>query len=143
MRSAARCEQGGSLLLVLLIVTVLLGGAGVAIFVQLADARSVGVVRKAHEALFCAESGLAVARKLLGSPPYLDPGGASDWLPVRGSVGDGDAVDDFEVTVRPGPAAPEPTFFLESRCLKYPDAPTQVTELVGAGGRTLLWLETR
>ena len=117
-----RNERGSAMLVTLIIIAALLGGAAVLVSLQLASGRSSDLTRSGMSSLYCAEAGLAAARpvvmgaygqwnsSLLSSAPATNlPAGAGlvpatvaqeiDWLET--GIGshdvDGDTVDDFVV----------------------------------------------
>jgi hypothetical protein len=144
-------ERGSALLLVVIVLAVLLAGAALSVQMQSADTRITGMVRSAHEALYCAEAGLVPARGLIGAnfadwPAILDDNPQNDpaWYPIRGDVGDGGDAD-YEVTVRDnddekGDQANDRSvdrdlqIFVVSRCLRNSETPREVTELVSFQG---------
>jgi hypothetical protein len=147
---AAR-QRGAALVVTLILVTALLAGGALAMYLQLADTRSTQYVTESRGALFCAEAGLAGARAyvtdhssqwalMLDDDPDNDPVG----YPVEGDLDD-DGVIDWRVEIRDNddeqhPAANDPTndvdqtIFMLSTCVRFPDTPRQVLELISLAG---------
>lgn len=145
-------ERGSIMVIVMIIMVALLGAGAVAINVQVADTRSTGMIRSARDALYCAEAGLAEARPLVGQhfadwsillddDPDNDDG--AGWYPVRGEfVDDGDDTTwDYEVRIMDNndEVWPQPNdttkdndlrIFIVSKCVKFPDTPREVLELI-------------
>jgi hypothetical protein len=135
----------------IILVTALLGGGALAVYLQLADTRAAQYVTESRGALFCAEAGLAAARPyvlananswslMLDTDDANDP----DGYPFSQDL-DGDGTNDYVVVIKDNddelpPAANAPTsdidstIFLVSTCTKYPDTPRQVHELVTFSG---------
>jgi hypothetical protein len=144
----------------MIVVTALMAGAGVLISLQLSSTRTTEITRTRVTGQGCAEAGVTSARAVLpanyaswasalaacGAGPY--PCAEPAWL--YAAIGshdlDGDLVDDFEVYIKDdddeisGPNDPTVDsnlrVFVVSRCIKYPDNPISVSELVvmSAGG---------
>ena len=94
------------MIIVVTMITALMLGAGVALYLQIADTRGAGLVRASRASLYCAEAGLASSRPTIGANYALwgdmldtDPGNDPGWYPMTGDI-DGDGNDDFEVTIR-------------------------------------------
>jgi hypothetical protein len=135
----------------IILVTALLAGGALAVYLQLADTRAAQYVTESRRALFCAEAGLAGARSYvqshIGDWPLMldeDTGNDPDGYPVTGDI-DGDGTDDYTVTIRDNddetaPAANQPlvdvdsTIFVVSTCSRYPDTPRTVLELLNFSG---------
>lgn len=145
------------MVLVMVILVALLAGGAVALSLQLGSTKQVGLASDSRGALYCAEAGLVAARPVIGaryadweSILDADAGNDPDWYPFSDDI-DGDGVNDYVVTMRDNDdeAAPTPNdptrdndlkIFVISSCLKYPDTPREVLELVkyqggGAGYR--------
>jgi hypothetical protein len=107
----------------------------------------------ARRSLFCAEGGLSTAHAVAAAntadwPAVLDgdPGNDPAWHPIRGYLAaGGSGRPDFEVTLRDNddelpPLANDPSrdndrrVFLVSRCLRYPEHPRTVMELIEYAG---------
>jgi hypothetical protein len=145
-------QRGSALLVTLILVGALLAGSAVLVVLQMSSNRSTDLTRNGLSSLYCAEAGLAAARPVVMSqypswgsalqaeypnyntePPFLtginhslDGGSGSDfvvWLRdnddeiAAGGSANGSADIDLKV-------------FLVSTCIKYPDNPKQVEELV-------------
>ena len=144
-------EHGGALPLVMITLTVLLAAGAMSLSLQQGDTRSTGLVRAAHESLYCAEAGLAVARARvganLGDLALVLDGDASndpDWYPIRADVGDGGDAD-VEVTIKDNDDETSPeandttvdrdlTIYLSSRCLRQNETVKTAIELVSFQG---------
>ena len=149
-------ERGSAMLVTLIVTTSLLAGAAVVTSMQLSSTVSAGITRNGISALYCAEAGLAPAHPVVAASYGLwnatlaaDPTGTNQpaWLGDAAFSHDldGDGVDDFIVTIKDNddelaPAANDPTtdsdaqVFLVSTCIKYPDQPKQIVELVSLSG---------
>ena len=146
-------ERGSAMLVTMILIAALLGGAAILSSLQISSIRSTSLARSRMTATFCAEAGLAASHVSVSKnynlwnlalcrPSCAAPAQPS-WL---GSTAfshdlDGDGVDDFSLTLRDdddeiAPAANDPTIdinykvYLVSTCLKYPETPVQVMELV-------------
>ena len=142
-------ERGSAMVVVMVILVALLSAGSVAIYVQVADTRTTGMIRQSRDALYCAEAGLATARPLVGQnfadwPILLDDDPDNDigagWYPVEGDL-DGDGEIDYSVTIRDNndevPPQPNNTtkdndlrVFIVSKCLKFRDTPREILELI-------------
>lgn len=154
-RRCRRGERGSIMLVVAMVLIALLAGGGIALYVQVSATRSTGYLATSRSALYCAEAGLAVGRRIIGQnvgdwQSILDASDTNDpsWYPITGDL-DGDGTPDYEVTVRDNddelpPDANNPqvdndlSLFVVSRCTRYPETPREVFELVsfstGGGG---------
>jgi hypothetical protein len=147
-------ERGSAMLLTLILITALLGGAAVLVSVQLAANRSTELIRAGMLSTYCAEAGLAAARPtVLANFPLwagsLGTGSEPAWLAsaVNHDL-DGDGVADFVITLKDNddelaPLVNDPTqdtdrqIFVLSTCTKYSEVPRQFEELVQyTGGGT-------
>jgi hypothetical protein len=143
------------MLVTLIIIGALLAGAGVLLSVQMASNRSSDLTRTGMSALYCAEAGLAVARQVVAEH-YMDwkaalcttatctePTWMADGIDLKTFPNehdlDGDGEADFTVWLRDNydefttndPAVDtDLQVFLVSKCIKYPDTPKQVEELI-------------
>ena len=159
MTKRRHSERGNAMLVTMIIIAALLAGAAVVVSMQVESTRASGITKQGLESLYCAEAGLAAAHStvaanygLWGTTLQADPTGSTQptWLDDSAFSHDidGDGVDDFVVTIKDNddevaPAANDPTtdidtkIFIISTCIKYPDTPKQVMELVKyAGGGT-------
>lgn len=147
-----RCAQRGSAMLVtLILIAALLGGAAVLVSTQLAASRSTDLVRMTMLSADCAEAGLVSARPVVlasyalwaGS---LGTGTEPSWITsgVNHDL-DGDGAADFVITLKDNddelpPLTNDPTtdndrrIFVISRCIKYGEVPREVGELVQYSG---------
>jgi hypothetical protein len=148
-------ERGSAMLVSLIIVAAMVGGAAVLISLQLSSSRSSDISRQGMSALHCAEAGLVAARPhiltnytswgtaLAGSP--AEPAFLTAALGTHDLDNDGQA--DFTVYLKDNDDELPPSslnsaadndlrVFVVSRCIKYPDTPKEVAELVqySAGG---------
>lgn len=144
-------ERGAALSVMLVMITALLAIGGLAMYLQLADTRSTRYINEARGSLFCAEAGLAAARPFIANhavdwPQMLDAddGNDPDGYPVEGDL-DGDGTADYRVVIKDNddelpPADNNPdvdldsTIFVVATCLRYPDTPREVLEMVSFGG---------
>jgi hypothetical protein len=146
-------ERGSAMLITVVLIAALLGGAAVLSSLQISSTRSTSLTRSRMSALYCAEAGLIASHastaknyslwnSALCKPSCATPAQPS-WLgPTALSHDlDGDGDDDFSITLRDdddevAPNANDPTIdinykvYLVATCLKYPDTPVQVMELV-------------
>lgn len=148
-----RSGQRGSALLVTMILTgALLAGASVVVLMQMNSNRATDLTRNGLAAIYCAEAGLSAARPVVMAnygqwnpalqyesvfpgvePPFLLSGIASHSI---GSAGD--TATDFVITLKDnddevpdnGSADFDLKIFIVSTCVKFPDNPKQVEELV-------------
>jgi hypothetical protein len=154
-------EHGGAMLITLILITALLAGAGVLLSLQIASTRSADLTRTNISAVFCAEAGLAAARPIVAqhyaqwrtslcTTHRTDPTSCVEptWLAAAIDAGathdlDSDGRADFALYLRDNddeldandPAADNDLrVFVAARCLKYPDTPKQVDELVEHNG---------
>lgn len=136
------------MLVTMIVVTALLAGAVVIVQMQLTSARSTELTRSGITSVYCAEAGLTAARPTIAANYNLWAGSLGSttqpaWLSNTAFSHDldGDNIDDFEITIRDNddelaPAANIATadidlkVFIVSRCIKFPDTPKQVTELI-------------
>ncbi len=149
-------ERGSAMLVTLIVIASLLAGAGVLVSMQLTATQASGLGKSGMTALYCAEAGLAEAHITVAANYGLwnttlaaDPTGSTQpaWLDDTAFSHDldGDGFDDFVITIKDNddeiaPAANDPTtdsdtkIFLVSTCIKYPDTPKQIVELVSLSG---------
>jgi hypothetical protein len=148
-------QRGAAMLLIATLLVALLAGGGVALYVQLQSTKGAGMIKASRTSLYCAEAGLAFARPFIALnfltwPLVLDSNPANDpaWYPVAGDM-DGDAVNDFIVTIRDNDDELPPTandrtvdldrqVFAVARCTKNAAVSREIVELllVGGGGHT-------
>ncbi len=138
-------ERGTILVLVMTILAALLAAAAVALYLQISSTRAAGISSRTRSSLYCAEAGLAAARPLIAAQSTnwaeILAGTTTDypWYPIQGDIDDPpDGVADFVVTVKDNddefPLDPtvdaDDRIFIVSTCVKYPDNPREVMELV-------------
>jgi hypothetical protein len=144
-------ERGAALAITMILVSALLAGGALALYLQLADTRGAQYVTESRASLFCAEAGLTGARDYISTqaaqwPLMLDTETTNDpdGYPVEGDL-DGDGVMDWHVEVKDNddevaPTGNDPTIdidariFMISTCIKYPDTPRSVLELISFSG---------
>jgi len=150
-RSSQRTQRGAALAITMILVSGLLAGGALAVYLQLADTRGAQYVTESRAALYCAEAGLTGARDFVSLnvaqwPSMLDTdtGNDPDGYPVEGDL-DGDGVNDWHVEIRDNDDERSPVdndatididarIFMVSTCLKYPDTPRSVLELISFSG---------
>jgi hypothetical protein len=148
-------ERGGAMILVMLVIAATLAASAVLTSVQSTSSHASDLMRTQITGLYCAEAGLAAARAtVIANVAVWDPslGAATEpaWLGAISHDIDGDGASDFRITLRDNDDEPandlahdtDQTVFIVSTCIKHPDAPAQVTELVTSTGLRKLWLET-
>jgi hypothetical protein len=151
-------QRGGALLVTLILISSMLAGASVLVSMQLTSIRSTDLVRTGLSSGYCAEAGLATGRAVMaanytnwasaltacGAGPY--PCAEPAWLYT--AVGshdlDGDGVDDFALYIRDDDDEMSGAndrsvdtnlrVYVVARCLKYPDNPREMQELVQFSG---------
>ena len=146
-------ERGSAMLVTLIVIGALLAGAGVLVSLQLASNRSTDLTRSGMSALYCAEAGLAAARPVVATNYgqwnaallASNGGDLSEPAWITAGIGskdlDGDGVADFEVYLLDNDDEQDPlpnntavdndlSVYIVSRCLRYPDTPKAVSELV-------------
>ena len=137
-------QRGSTMVVVLAILVALLGAGAVALYLQVADTRTTALVKKSRESLFCAEAGLGSGRAAFGENYAQwnlildqDPDNNPIGYPLQGDMDGGEM--DYEVTLIDNDdefPTPDPyrdsdlSIFIVSTCLKYPDTPREVMELV-------------
>ena len=142
-------QRGAAMMVVMIVMAALMTAGGVAIYVSTSETRSTGYVASSRQALFCAEAGLAAARSTV-TANYASWGAVLDatvgndpaWYPIEGYLDDtGSGDPDYIVTIRDNddekaPAANDPAndtdlqVYVQATCLKFPEIPRSVTELV-------------
>lgn len=162
MKRQRNPERGSAMLVTLIIIGALLAGGAVLVSLQLSANRSTDLTKSGMSALYCAEAGLSAARPYVANHYLQWPasiaasGGGSTAEPAWLNTLIGSAHDlanpatgtnvDFQVYLADngdeGTAADDPTvdndlqIFIVSKCLKYPDTPKEVRELVLFNGGT-------
>ena len=143
------------MVLTMVVIAALLAGGAVLTSVQLSSTRSTTTIRETNAGLYCAEAGLAAARAaVVANVPWggsLGSGAEPAWLAGVNHDIDGDGKPDFAITLNDNDDDADPstdadqTVYIVSTCLKFPDAATQVTELVNVSGspERRLWLRTQ
>jgi hypothetical protein len=144
-------ERGSAMLVTLILVAALLGGAAVMVSTQLASNRSTDLVRTGLAAADCAEAGLAAARSVVTAnygqwAGSIGTGTEPSWLAsaINHDL-DGDGAADFTITLQDNddelpPATNDKTrdndlrIFVVSRCIKYDEVPREVQELLQYSG---------
>jgi Tfp pilus assembly protein PilX len=141
-------EHGGAMLVTLIVITALLAGAVSLASIQAASSRSVGLMRDKNAAVYCAEAGLATARSAVAASyaqwnAALAAGTQPSWLASLDRDLDKDGSMDFELTLRDNDdesGTDDPAHdndlavFVTSTCVKYPETPVSVAELVRYSG---------
>lgn len=159
MKHARRSrERGSAMLVTLVIVAALIAGGAALVSTQLAATRATGLTRSNMSALYCAEAGLAAARPVVAANHPLWNAGLAlsavadytepTFLNSPGGILthdlDGVAGNDFSIYLvdNDDEATPDPAVdsdyqvYIVSVCLKYPDTPKEVRELVQFNGAT-------
>ncbi len=146
-------ERGSAMLVMMIVVVALLAGAAVVTAMQVKATRSAQLTQTGLASLYCAEAGLVSARAAVASNyPLWNAalGSATEpsWLAGIDHDLDDDGVADFVVTLRDNDDEVAPLIndltrdndlavFVVSTCVKYPDVPIVISELVrynGGGG---------
>ena len=144
-------QAGSAMFVAMVVITALLTAGMIAIYVGAAETRSSDYVATSRRSLFCAEAGIAASRGVVGTNYgswglVLDADVNNDpaWYPMRGYLDDDhdpNAPPDYEVTIRDNDDELPPMannlnrdndlkVFVVSRCLKYPEMPRTVSELI-------------
>ena len=145
-------EQGSAILIVMIIIVSLLGGGAALLSTQLKATRSTELTKTSAAAHHCAEAGLAAAREAIatnygGWDAAMRESVEPTWLEEMSHDLDGDGADDFTLSLRDnddefGAQANDKAtdndlaVFVVATCIKYPEVPKQVSELLlhnGAG----------
>jgi hypothetical protein len=150
-----RRERGSVMLVVLIAIASMLTSAAVLVHMTRGSLDSTHVHRASLTGLYCAEAGLSSVKPTVvanvGSwNGALGAGSEPAWLGSVSHDVDGDGTDDFTVTLRDNDdeavndlsTDSDGAIFVVSTCTKYPDTPTQVTELITSTGQRKLWLRT-
>lgn len=137
------------MLVTMILMSVILSGAAVMVSMQMSSTRNAGMTRAKMSSVYCAEAGLVTARtavatnyakwnEALEAEPDTEP----DWLASLNHDLDGDLAPDFRLTLRDNhDDTPDDqtrdndlAVYIVSTCIKYPDTPTEVIELVRHSG---------
>jgi hypothetical protein len=135
------------MLITLILMSVLLSGAAVMVSMQTRSTRDAGMMRSKMSALNCAEAGLVIARSTVAANyglwnDALAQGTEPSWLAALDHDLDDDGAADFTITLRDNnDEIPDDqtrdndlSIFIVSTCIKFPDTPAEVTELVRFNG---------
>jgi hypothetical protein len=145
-------QRGSAMLVTLVIVAALLAGGSVLVSMQLSSNRGADVTKTSTTALYCAEAGLTAARPVVVTH-YTDWATAlaasaagtktePSWLAagIPSHDLDSDSVGDFTVWIEDNDdegagsndraTDTDLRIFIISRCIKYPDSPKEVRELI-------------
>lgn len=135
------------MLVVATILTALLAGGGIALYLQLQSTRSAGLTKSGRASLYCAEAGMEQAQAVFTNQyalwdSLIDADTSNDpaWYPVTGDL-DGNGTDDYSVTLQDNDDEVAPTandlaididdrVFMVSRCLQNPEIPRVVMSLI-------------
>ena len=151
-------ERGSAMLVTLVLIAALIGGAAVVVSMQLASTKSADVTKTGMSSLYCAEAGLAAAH-------YVVAANKTKWASALAASAGGDTSEpswittalgshdltnpttgtaiDFQIYLKDNDdetgsndlaADIDGKIFIISRCLKYADNPKQVGELIEASG---------
>lgn len=142
-------ERGAALMVTIILISALLAGGMLAIYLMVADTKSAQYVNESRGALFCAEAGLSGGREYVETNAanwglMLDAttGNDPDGYPIVGDL-DGDGTDDWSVEIKDNDdefptnvptADSDGTIFMVSTCTKYGDTPRQVMEMISFSG---------
>lgn len=135
------------MLVTMILSAALMAGAAALVSVQLHATRSSGLTRSSISSVHCAEAGLAAARASVAANyaqwnASLGQSTEPSWLAGIDHDLDGDGVADFAIKLRDNddetPADlthdNDLSVFVVSTCTKYPDTPTEISELVRFNG---------
>ncbi|HEX5063232.1 MAG TPA: hypothetical protein VFV99_27840 [Kofleriaceae bacterium] len=146
-------ERGSAMLVAMILMAALLAGAAVLVSLQLGSNRNTELTKTGISALYCAEAGLTATRQTvaqnsdtwgtyLGLPKTLSTSEPA-WLANISHDVDGDTSNDpdWRVTLEDNndeiPASGEnpnadvdSRIYIVSQCLRYPDMPREVRELI-------------
>jgi hypothetical protein len=141
-------ERGSAMLITVILISAILSGAAVLVSLQLGANRSTDLTRTGISALYCAEAGLTATRALIGQ-------NADQWNTYLGQGIEPAFLSGISRSLDPNnPSSIDFAIFLEdnfdeidgsddpfddkdsriyvvARCLKYPDNPREIRELVG------------
>jgi hypothetical protein len=150
-------QRGSAMLVTMIVIAALLAGAAVLASMQMSSNRSTELTRNGLASLYCAEAGLAAAREYIGSnygqwnpalaancadgdcKSVVQPSWLDNTIFSHDLDNPADSVDDFMVSLRDnddeigaqnGSVDADDKVYIVSRCLKYPDTPKTVEELI-------------
>ena len=130
-------QRGSAMLVSMILMAALLAGATVLVSLQLGSNRSTELTRTGISALYCAEAGLTATRATIAAnkdlwTASLGTSTEPSWLSSISHDVDGDSVGpDFRITLDNTPDPNDSRIIITSTCLKYPDTPKTIKELVG------------
>lgn len=142
-------QRGSAMLVTLLLITALLGGAAILVSTQLSSNRATELVRSSTLSSYCAEAGLSAARAVVianygqwaGS---LGTGVEPSWIASAVDHDlDDDGTDDFVITLKDNDDEPASNdlsrdndlrIFITSRCTRYREVSREISELVQFSG---------
>jgi hypothetical protein len=144
-------QRGSAMLVTLILISALTGGAAVLVSTQLSSTRSTDLMRTGMLSVDCAEAGLAAARLTLMASysqwgSSLGTGIEPSWLASAIDHDlDDDGAPDFVLTLKDNDDELAPAvndllrdndlrIFVVSRCIKYGEVPKEVEELVQYSG---------
>lgn len=149
-RSRRDSERGSAMMITMMLVTALLAGGVVLVSMQLSSNRATDVTKTGMTALHCAEAGLSAARPVVALNytlwgAALAAGTEPLFLSTIDHDVDNDGASDFVITLIDNDDELPPAVnnrlvdndlrvFIASKCIKYPDNPKQVIELVFFNG---------
>lgn len=135
------------MLVTLILVASLLGGAAVLVSMQVTSTRGAAVTRSRLSSVHCAEAGLVTARATVAANyglwnAALGTGTEPSWLASLDHDLDDDAVADFTITLRDNDDETtsdttrdnDLAVYIVSRCTKFSETPSEVLELVRFNG---------
>ena len=138
------------MLVTMIIIAALLAGAAVLARMSMSSTRGSQMTRTSISSLHCAEAGLVAARPAVMASygqwnAALAAGTEPAWLAAAPHDIDGDGAPDFRITLKDNDdetaATPNDltrdndlTVFIVSTCIKYPEVPTTVAEMVRFNG---------
>jgi len=143
-------ERGSAMLVTMIVIAALLAGAAVLASMQLSSNRSTELTRNGLAALYCAEAGLSSTRQTVISNQGLwDAALVANcadtvcttlvepaWITALDRDIDDDGSVDFTVSIRDDDDDvnqdddANDTIFVVARCIKYPDSPRVVEQLL-------------
>ncbi|MBL9016677.1 MAG: hypothetical protein JNL83_20990 [Myxococcales bacterium] len=157
IRSSRPRQRGSAMLVTLIVISALLAGAAALVSLQVSANRSVDLTHSGTAGLYCAEAALSAARPVVANS-YAQwstalaasaAGDTSEPLWLSAGIGshdlDGDGVADFTVHIKDngdeGTNTDDPTadtdlqVYIVADCIKYPDTPKRLAELVLYNGQ--------